>query len=66
MKLEINCRQRNEKKIYYTETEEYTTKKMQWINNEIKRKIKEYLETKDNENTTIKKKKIYVIQQKQS
>ena len=29
--------------------------KNQWVNNEIKEEIKKYIETKDNENTTIQK-----------
>ena len=28
--------------------------KIQWVNEEIKREIKKYLETNDNENTTIR------------
>ena len=33
------------------ETEQHATKK-QWVNKEIKREIKKYLNTNDNENTT--------------
>ena len=49
-KLEINHRKINRgKKNDYTETKQYATEN-QWVNNEIKEKIRKYLETKDNEN----------------
>ena len=52
MKLEMNHRKRNEKKKKnYMETKKHATK--QWVNEEIKREIKNYLETNDSENTTI-------------
>ena len=47
------------------ETEQHATKKNQWVNDEIKEKIEKYLEANDNENTTIQKKKIYEMLQKQ-
>ena len=51
MKLEINHRKRNEKKTYYVETRQHATKN-QWVNEEVKKEIKKYLETNDNEDTT--------------
>ena len=51
-KLETDHRKRSEK-TNYMETKQPATKKNQWVNEEIKREIKTYLETHDNENTTI-------------
>ena len=58
MKLEINHRKRNEKKPTTRRLNNKnqwveTNKQNQWVNDEIKREIKKYLETNDNENTTI-------------
>ena len=52
MKLEINHRKRNEKKLTTWRLNNMLLKK-QWINEEIKREIKKYLETNNNENITI-------------
>ena len=52
MDLEINHRKINEKKAYYVETKQHATKD-QWVNKKIKREIKKYPKTNDNENTTI-------------
>ena len=52
MKLEINHRNRNEKKLTTWRLNNILLKN-QWINEEIKKKIKKYLETNDNEDTTI-------------
>ena len=49
MKLEINCKKRNDKKNGYMETK--TT--CQWVKDKIKEETKKYLETNDNENTPI-------------
>jgi len=60
MKLEINHRKRNEKKMI-TRSLNNIQLKTQWVNEEIKEEIKKYFETNDNENTTIQ-----YLQQKQS
>ena len=52
MKLEINHRKRNEKKIITWRLNNMLLKN-QWVNNEIKEEIKKYLEANDYENTTI-------------
>ena len=52
MKLEINHRKRNEKKTITWKLNNMLLNN-QWVNNEIKQEIKKYLETNDNENTTI-------------
>ena len=52
MKLEINQRKRNEKKMTTWRLTNILLKN-QWVSDEIKEKIKKYLETNDNENTTI-------------
>ena len=46
-----NHRRRNEKKAT-TWTKQHATKNP-WVNEEIKKEIKKYLETNDNEDTTI-------------
>ena len=51
MKLEINHRKRNEKKLTTWRLNNMLLKN-QWINEEIKKEIKKYLETNDNEDTT--------------
>ena len=51
MKLEINHRKRNEKKPTTWRLNNMLLKN-QWINEEIKKEIKKYLETNDNEDTT--------------
>ena len=51
MKLEINHR-RNEKKLTTWRLNNMLLKN-QWVNEEIKKEIKKYLKTNDNENTTI-------------
>ena len=51
MKLEINHGKRNEKKPT-TWRLNNTLLKTQWVNEEIKKEIKNYLETNDNEDTT--------------
>ena len=61
MKVEINYRKRNEKKTDYIKTKQHATKK-KWVNEEIKREVKKYLETNDNENTTFK---VFGMPQKQ-
>ena len=53
MKLEINRRKRNEKKLTTWTLNNMTLKQTKWDNEEIKREIKKYLEIKDNEDTTI-------------
>ena len=53
MKLEINHRKRNEKKLTTWTLNNMTLKQTKWDNEEIKREIKKYLEIKDNEDTTI-------------
>ena len=52
MKLEINCKKNNEK---HTQTWKLNNILLnnEWVNNEIKEEIKRYLETNENENTTI-------------
>ena len=52
MKLEINHRERNEKK-HTTWRLNNMLLKNQWVNEEIKKEIKKYLETNDNKNKTI-------------
>ena len=52
MKLEINHRKRNEKKLATWRLNNMLLKN-QWVNEEVKKEIKEYLETNDNEHTTI-------------
>ena len=37
------------------ETKQHATKKYQYVNHEIKEEIRRYLETNDDENTTIQK-----------
>ena len=51
MKLEINHRKRNEKKPTTWRLNNMLLN-TQWINEEIKKEIKNYLETNDNEDTT--------------
>ena len=51
MKLEINHRKRNEKKLTTWRLNNMLLKN-QWVNEEIKKEIKKYLETNDNEDTT--------------
>ena len=53
MKLEINHRKRNEKELTTWRLNNILLKKNQWVNEETKKEIKKYLETNDNENTTI-------------
>ena len=53
MKLETNHRKRNEKKTDYNKTKQHILKN-QWVNEEIKRKIKKYLKTNDNEKNNSK------------
>ena len=52
MKLEINHRKRNEKKKITLRLNNVLLR-TQWVNDEIKEEILKYLETNDNENTTI-------------
>ena len=61
MKLEINHRKRNEKKPTTWRLNNMLLKN-QWVNEEIKKEIKKYLETNDNEDTTLK---IYGMLRKQ-
>ena len=51
MKLENNRRKRNEKKLTAWILNNMLLKN-QWVKEEIKREVKKYLETNDNENTT--------------
>ena len=51
MKLEINHRKRNEKKLATWRLNNMLLKN-QWVNEEIKKEIKKYLDTNDNEDTT--------------
>ena len=51
MKLEINHRKINEKKLTTLRLNNMLLKN-QWVNEEIKKEIKTYLETNDNEDTT--------------
>ena len=51
MKLLINHRKRNEKKLTTWRLNNMLLKD-QWVNEEIKKEIKKYLETNDNEDTT--------------
>ena len=52
MKLEINHRKRNEKKLTTWRLNNMLLKK-QWIKEEFNKKIKKYLKTNDNKDTTI-------------
>ena len=52
MKLEIKHRKRNEKELIAWRLNN-TLQKNQWIKEEIKKEIKKYLETNDNENTAL-------------
>ena len=52
MKLEINHRKRKEKKLTTWRLNNMLLKS-QWVNEEIKKEIKKYLKTNDNENKTI-------------
>ena len=52
MKLEINHRKRNEKKMI-TWRLNNMLQKNQWVNNEIKEGIRKYLKRNGNENTTL-------------
>ena len=52
MKLEINHRKRHEKKLTTWRLNNMLLKN-QWVNEEIKKEIKKYLEINDNEDTTI-------------
>ena len=52
MKLEINHR-KNEKKTDYMETKQHATEKPMGQQGNQKGNLKKYLETNDNENTTI-------------
>ena len=52
MKLEINHRKRNEKKMITWRLNNMLLKN-QWVNNEIKEEITKYLGTNDNANTMI-------------
>ena len=52
MKVEINCSERNEKKLTTWSLNSMLLKKKkkkknQWVNEEIKKKIRKYLETND-------------------
>ena len=58
MKLEINHKKKTWRKYEHMEMKKHTTKN-KWINDEIKEEIGKYLETNDNENTTLQ---IYAIQ----
>ena len=51
MKLEINHRERNEKKLTIWRLNNMLLKNP-WVNEEIKKEIKKYLKTNDNEDTT--------------
>ena len=51
MKLEINHRKINEKKPITWRLNNMLLK-YQWVNEEIKKEIKKYIETNDNEDTT--------------
>ena len=51
MKLEINHRKRNEKNHTPWRLKNMLLKN-QWVNEEIKKEIKKYFETNDNEDTT--------------
>ena len=52
MKLEINHRKKIEKKKITLRLNDILLR-TQWVNDEIKEEILKYLETNDNENTTI-------------
>ena len=52
MKLEINHKKRNEEKTDYMETKQHATKKTNGSMRKSRRKLKKYLETNDNEDTT--------------
>ena len=51
MKLEINHRKRQKKKLTTWRLNNMILKN-QWVNEEIKKKIKKYLKTNDNEDKT--------------
>ena len=53
MKLETSLRKRNERKKMITWRVNNMLLNNKWVNNKIKEEIFKYLETKDNENTTI-------------
>jgi len=53
MKLEINHKKKKEKKKLTTWRLNNMQLKNQWVNEETKKEIKKYLETNDNEDTTI-------------
>ena len=61
MKLEINHRKKNEKKLSTWRLNNMPLKN-KWVNEEIKMEIKKYLHTNENEDTTIQ---IYGMLQKQ-
>ena len=50
MKLEINHRRKNRKRKTHGNT---FLKKNKWVNDEIKEEIRQYVKTKDSENTTL-------------
>ena len=52
MKLEINHRKRNEKKLTTWRPNNMLLKN-QWVNEEIKKEIEKYLKTNDNEDTSM-------------
>lgn len=52
MKLEINLRKRNEKKLTTWRLNNMLLKKKKRVNEEIKKEIKKYHKTNDNEHTT--------------
>ena len=54
MNLKINHRKRNEKKLTAWRLNNMLLKN-QWVNEEIKKEIKKYLKTNDNEGTTSQK-----------
>ena len=53
MKLEMNHRKKTIRENWLNGDKQHATKKNQRVYKEIKRKIKKYLETNDNEKTTI-------------
>ena len=59
MKLEINHRKRNEKKLTTWRLNNMLLKN-QWVNEKIKKEIKKYLETNNNEDTNIRGKFIAI------
>ena len=54
MKVEINHKKRNEKKLTTWRINNRLLKN-QWVNEEIKKEIKKYIKTNDNEDTTTQK-----------